>query len=390
MSRLPRERRGAVALLVGLLLPVLLLCTALVADLAVLAVARSQLSVAADAAALAGAAQLGSARRTQTTITDLTPEITAANTQAISFAAQNFVLHQPATLLSNTGNSPGGDIMVGYLDTTRPGTALSTAPADLLEFNSVQVTARRDLTHTGLVPAFFARMIGYGGTALSVQSTATLQPYVVMGFSGPAQLMPIALDSGTWAQMVAKATVDQYTWDPVTHKVSTGPDGSYESQLFPVQNGATGNWGTLQIGVSNAGNPTLGAQIADGVTAAQIANIPGGLQMTGTPPSITFMGNPGIGGGLKSYLDAAVGKPAFIPIYDQTSGGGTNSPYRIIAFQPGVIVAVNGNGGGQGNGNNPNPMTVTIQPAVIDGTNTIVGATTDWTGGGALKLCLTK
>jgi Flp pilus assembly protein TadG len=390
MSRLPRERRGAVAPLVGLLLPVLLLCTALVADLAVLAVARSQLSVAADAAALAGAAQLGSARRTQTTITDLAPEITAANTQAASFAAQNFVLHQPAALLSNTGNSPGGDITVGYLDTTRPGMALSTAPSDLLKFNSVQVTARRDLTHTGLVPAFFARIIGYGGTALSVQSRATLQPYVVMGFSGPAQLMPIALDSATWAQMVAKTTVDRYTWDPVTHQVSTGPDGSYESQLFPVQNGATGNWGTLQIGVGNAGNQDLGAQIANGVTAAQIANIPGGLQMTGTPPSITFMGNPGISGGLKTYLDAAVGKPVFIPIYDQTSGGGTNSPYRIIAFQPGVIVAVNGNGGGQGNGNNPNPMTVTIQPAVIDGSNTIVGATTDWTGGGALKLCLTK
>jgi Flp pilus assembly protein TadG len=375
-------RKGTVMVVFGLLLPVLLMGAALSVDLAVLAVARSQLSVAADAAALAGAAQLASARRIKPGLTSLSPEISAANTAAITFAAANSVIHSPAVLSANSNNVTTGDIVTGYLDPNNWSGPLSTAPADLLKYNSVQVTARRDSTHTDVVPAYFARIMGYQGTNVAVTSTATLQPYLIQGYSmGPARILPIALDQPTWIQMMTGQTTDLYSYDPISQTVSSGADGVTESQLFPVANGSPGNWGTLRIGVFNNGTATIGQQITDGITTTQLSNVPGGLQLVGNPPSITLDANPGISAGLKDNLTAIIGQPVAVPIYDQVGGSGANATYRIIAFQPATILSVNFQG---------NPKTVTIQPTFIEDSTAIPGAATAWTSGGLLRLCLTR
>jgi Flp pilus assembly protein TadG len=69
------------AVLFGLLIPVFVGIVALSTDTGVLAVARAQMSTAADSASLAGAMQLATDRRLQG-VTDVSPEITAANTPA--------------------------------------------------------------------------------------------------------------------------------------------------------------------------------------------------------------------------------------------------------------------------------------------------------------------
>jgi Putative Tad-like Flp pilus-assembly len=375
-------RKGTAMVVFGLLLPVLLMGAALSVDLAVLAVARSQLSVAADAAALAGAAQLASARRMQSGLTNLNPEIGAANTAAITFAAANQVIRSSAVLSANLNNTTTGDIVTGYLNPNDWSAPFSTAATDLVNFNSVQVTARRDSSHTDVVPAYFARVMGYRGTSVAVTSTATLQPYLIQGYStGPAQILPIALDQPTWTQMMAGQNTDLYSYNTTTQAVTSGPDGVSESQLYPVANGSPGNWGTLCIGVFDNGTSTIGQQITNGITASQLANVPGGLQLVGTPPSITLGGNPGISAGLKDNLTAIIGKPVAVPIYDQVGGSGGTATYRIIAFQPATILTVNFQW---------NPKTVTIQPTYIEDPTATPGAATAWTSGGLLRLCLTK
>src|SRR3981189_2924612 len=95
-----RHRRGIAALFFGVMLPVFLGFTALSVDLSLLAVARGQLSTAADAGALAGAMKLADDYRLQG-ITDLTTQINAANTTATQYVRANSVLGQSPVVVQN-------------------------------------------------------------------------------------------------------------------------------------------------------------------------------------------------------------------------------------------------------------------------------------------------
>jgi hypothetical protein len=106
------------------------------------------------------------------------------------------------------------------------------------------------------------------------------------------------------------------------------------------------------------------------------------LDNTLTPPSITFSGNPGISAGIKSALDAIIGQPVTIPIYDTNGGNGNNAWYRVIQFAPARILSVNFQG---------NPKYVIIQPALVTDPTAIPGSPqTSWTSGGLVVLHLTK
>src|SRR5215831_14525345 len=100
IRRMAERPRGAAAMLFGLLLPAFIGFAALSVDTAMVAVARSQLSTAADAAALAGAMQLATENRVRGG-TDLTAEITATNNQAVVFATTNHVLGAVPVISSN-------------------------------------------------------------------------------------------------------------------------------------------------------------------------------------------------------------------------------------------------------------------------------------------------
>jgi Flp pilus assembly protein TadG len=388
---MPRTRRGAAAVLFALLIPLFVGFVAFSTDLAVLAVARDQLSTTADAAALAGAQQLANEYRVRG-VTDLSPEITAANTQAATIGQDNNVLGQAAILNQNTANSPGaGDMIVGYLDPTNPNATLDTSAASAYKYNSVQVTASRSSTHGGMVPAFFSRLLGYTGSNVSVMSTATAQNYAIVGYQSvnnlSANLLPIVLDVTTYQDMLAGAGVatDQYTYNPTTSTVTSGPDGVYESLLYPVSAGLPGNWGTIQVGVTDNSTSTLNSQILNGISPSQLATFPNGaiqLDPTLTPPSITFTGNPGISAGIQPSLESIIGNPVTIPIYDLNGSNGSNAWYRVIQFAPVRIMSVNFQG---------NPKYVIVQPALVIDRTAIAGSPLpSWTSGGLIRLHLSR
>jgi Flp pilus assembly protein TadG len=389
LRRRHRRTRGSAALMFGFLLPVFIGFMGLSVDLAVMAAARAQLSTVADAAALAGAQKLANEYRVRGT-TDLTSTIASANAQAAAFASANTVLGQSVTLVQNTGNTSGtGDVLVGYINQATPTAAMDSSSASATNYNSVQVTATRSSNRGGLVPTFFASLMGFSGSTVSVQSTATAQNYSINGFqtagSLNANLLPIVLDQTTYNAMMAGTTTDQYTYNPTTGTVTSGADGITESKLYPVASGSPGNWGTVNIGVSNNSTSILAAQIQNGITPAQLATFPGGviqLDTTQTPPSITFSGNPGISAGLASALDSIIGKPVTIPIYDTNGGNGNNAWYRVVAFAACRVMAVNFQG---------NPKYVIIQPALVtDGTAIPGTPQSSWTSGGLVVLHLAR
>lgn len=383
-----RAERGNTFLLFALMLPVLVGFVALAVDTAVVAVARAELRTVSDAAALAGAQKLADDYRLQG-ITDLTSEIGAANSSAATIGQANFVLGEAPRIVQDTANAGSGDVLVGYLDPTNTGSTLDTSNASKIKFNSVQVTAQRSTDHVGLVPTYFAQLLGFGGTQVAVQSTATAWVYSISGFKGDgtnnAHLLPIVLDVDTYNAMIGGTTQDQYSWDPATQTVTSGQDGVTESVLYPVRSGSPGNWGTIKVGVSNNSTSTLSSQIQYGITPAQLATFPNStiaLDTTQNPPSIIFSGNPGISAGIKSALESIIGDPVIIPIYDINGGNGNNAWYRVVKFAPARILDVNFQG---------NPKYVIIQPALVrDPLATPGTPQSSWTQGGLVELHLSR
>ncbi|MBX6314914.1 MAG: hypothetical protein IRY99_18655 [Isosphaeraceae bacterium] len=350
-----RRRRGTVLALTGALMPVLVGLVAVSLDPGVVAVARNQLSTAADAAALAGAGELARARYASPTGTIGVLDINNARVQAILAAKNNYIL-----------NSSQGVVLLDSDVTVGPPPSLSTADVNL--FNTVTVTASCDGTRNPRVPSFFGQLWGATPTTLQLTSAATAQPCQVSGFRSVnnfnANLLPIVLDLPTYRAMVEGQTTDQYTYNAATGTVTSGPDGITESQLYPVKNGDPGNWGTIDIGVNNNSTSILGDQIRYGITPIQLATFPNGTisldqadNSTSPPtPYHVFNGNPGISAGLKDDLASIVGRPVRIPIYDQTGGNGNNAWYRVVKFVGVRILSVNFRG---------NPKYVIVQPAQV-------------------------
>jgi hypothetical protein len=358
---------------------------ALSVDVGVLGVARSQLQSAADAAALSGAAQIANYRHAQYVATMLSE----ARTRATNTARANRILGDPPIVTANAANSPAGQVVVGYLNPTDITSTTPSTTGSASSFNSVKVTLQRDATHGGPIPAFFSAVYGHSGTSITVSGIATMRNMQVAGFKsvnglGPS-ILPIVLDKTTYDQMIAGSTTDQYEWCEINKMVYPGSDGLTESKCYPVKNGNPGNWGTIKIGVSNNSTSTLGAQIRYGITPSQLAQYPGGmlqLSPATTPPSITFEGNPGISAGIKDDLTSIIGRPVFLPIYDQTGGNGNNAWYRVIKFAGVRILDVNFQG---------NPKYVIVQPAMIrDATAIPSTGETSLAAGGLVRLYLSR
>jgi hypothetical protein len=365
-------------------------------DVAIITTARAQLKTVADAAAMAGAYQLADNYRVRGG-TNLTTEVSNAQSLAKSTGQANKVLGQPAVIIDNPSNSPTGDVVIGAWN---PLTHTWSPPplGNILLTNSVMVTARRSSDHTGVVPNYFAGVMGYKGTTLNVSSIATVQNYRINGFrsvnSLSANVLPIVLDLATYNKMISNnpaLVTDQYAFTPSGYNppnsngVTNGADGIYESVLYPVSSGNSGNWGTVKIGVSNNGTSTLAAQIQYGITPSQLANYPNGtfqLDTTQTPAQIQLGGNPGVSAGIKGSVEAIVGKAVSIPIYDQSGGNGNNAWYRVVGFQGVRIMASNFQG---------NPKYVVVQPALVQDPTAIPGAPqTTWTSGGMIRVNLTQ
>jgi Flp pilus assembly protein TadG len=388
LNHAAKHRRGYVVVLFGFMIPVFVGFAALCVDTAVLAVARGQLSTAADAASLAGAQQLADDYRLQG-ITDLTFEIGNANTQAQSFGQANKVLAQAPIVNADPENDGTGDILIGYLDPTNPQSTLDSSPGASGKYNSVQVKLKRSQDHVAPVPTFYGLLMGFKGTDVTIQSTSTAWPYSIKGYQSNGvnnlNLLPIVLDVNTYNAMIAGQTQDNYTWNPSTGTVTPGPDGVTESVLYPVGSGSPGNWGTIRVGVATNGTSLIGSQIMYGITPAQLATYPNStiqLDPTLSPPSITFQGNPGISAGLKPAIDAIIGKPVVIPIYDILGMEGTNCWFRVIEFAPVRILSDNFQA---------NPKYVIIQPAYVRDSTAIPGSPEPgWTQGGLIRLHLSR
>ncbi len=145
------SRRGAIVVLAAILLVVVVGMVAFGVDMGCIVLARTQLQVAADASALAGAA---------------TTYLPRAEMEAVAkqYASANKVGTKSVQLASS-------DIEYGTWDTSTRRFTPSATPG-----NAVRVTARADSTTSGEVPLFFGRIFNLNSVSQRASAVATVNP----------------------------------------------------------------------------------------------------------------------------------------------------------------------------------------------------------------------
>lgn len=144
---LAADRRGAVAAMLALTLPVLAGVGAVAIDVTHARAVRAQLQSAADLAAIAAAARL--------------PDGAAARSAAVDFVARNLDpdVHGTAT--------EAADVELGRWDP-----ASDSFIVDSGQPSAVRVLARRSSAHGNAVPTWFAGFVGFDGIEVSVEAIA--------------------------------------------------------------------------------------------------------------------------------------------------------------------------------------------------------------------------
>lgn len=365
-------RRGAVSVYVAVMFVVVLGMAALAIDIGMLYVARGELQRAADASALAGSWILirddrlvGGAQQDAV--------FAEARAEAANYGQNNPALYVNLSIDANSANATGGDIVLGTLSPPWDrGQVLDTSDPDT--FNSVQIRTRRDQDRNGSIGLFFARIFGYEESDGWAQATATYRDDVV-GFrinehSGNIGLLPLALHINCWNELLAgtRTTGDNYDYNEASESVSGGGDGISELNLYPGA-GPTqlppGNFGTVDIGSPTNSTADIERQIRYGVNESDMAFLGGEINLA-TTGFIMFNGDTGLSASVADALESVKGQPRSIPLFDEVSGPGENSFFRVVAFAGIRIMHVRLTG----------PMRhkqVIIQPAMVVDDSAITG-----------------
>ena len=228
-AKRPRSR-GAALVLAALMIIFLLGMAALAVDVGYLFLVRTQLQVAADSGAMAGAAGL-----------------IESNAEVVATAQQFADRHLAG---GRSVQLQPGDVEFGRWDFH----ARTFDPA-AWRVNGIRVTTRRDATSGGEARLFFARVFGFDRQAVSALAVAAFVDDFE-GFAMPPTgenlpILPIAIHDETCDAMLAGTGIDQWSWDADYKEVRSCSDEVTEVNLYPQSTDAPGNFGTLKIGRTN-------------------------------------------------------------------------------------------------------------------------------------------
>jgi len=177
------RRRGATMLYIMILIPVFFGFCALGVDAAHCMLVKNELQNAADAAALAGALQMGTS-------------MNAAIAAATATAAKNNVNGTPVVLVSSTD--------IQFLKWTSKGNYTVESAGNYAQANAIRVSARRSASAGTAITTYFAGMIGIGSSDVTAFSVATYTggSSTIFDVSGKSDPWLAGMPAGTTANFV--------------------------------------------------------------------------------------------------------------------------------------------------------------------------------------------
>jgi hypothetical protein len=187
-----KNSEGAVAIMVGLVLVILIGVTAFAVDFGIVWVTNKQLYNAADAGALAGARALGYYRCVESGTPDCTPvngvSTIGTESQAVKLKATEAVGNNSALA------SPGLDVADADVVLGKWENASETFTPVESESNAVKVTVRKEAgaDNNGTVNAYFGRIFNVTEYSTHKESIAALTG---LGKADPGELVPLAIST---------------------------------------------------------------------------------------------------------------------------------------------------------------------------------------------------
>lgn len=345
-----RPRRGAISVLAAVLMVVVLMAVAFAVDLGMICQARTELQRSADAAALAATNELLHQMQRNpgegATVIQTTSHVVRGT--AASTAGLNNVFRVAPQLDLNSHNSESGEIVIGKMERLADNRAAISLDSPN-EFNSVQVRIERSAQQNGELQLFFGRLTGLNSVAASAQAQAAfLQSFkgfrVPTGGENPPptlMFLPFAVHNDSWQNAIDGVGPDSFGWDAETKTVRARSDGIADLNLFPLDTGAGGNFGTVDIGSNNSNTPTLKRQIVEGVTPRDL-DFHGGALVLDNSGTLILSGDPGLkAGAIQPQLRQIIGQPRIIPLYSSVSGSGNQARFTIVGFAGCRILDVN-------------------------------------------------
>jgi Flp pilus assembly protein TadG len=388
--RQPRRHRrpGNVLIMFAVFLTGLVGMVAFAIDTGYIALYKTRMQRAADAAALAGAQEA------------LAAPGETADEDAVREEVRKYVeLNMPGLTVRDE------DIKLGrYTPYYEPGTRLSYTYSAEEPANAVEVTLRRDGLQNSPLDLFFAPVIGSKNAALavtavaycargaSVKPGASLLPYTMhidyyyaaMGQTRPDGTGGILADGfktlGKITNAVTNANAnanpnqeiaDLTSVNPTTQQVTPGPDGVNEVVLYSDTQHAPGNFGSLDIGSGQNSTPELERQILYGPTVADFANPDFALKVNPDDGNLYVPfdagGDTGLTSSVTTSFNAIRGQPRIIPLHDTVTGNGDLAVYHIVGYAGVAVTNVDFTG---------SPKRIWMQPAFV-ASNKVGPATSD-------------
>ncbi len=371
MKRLSKNkpcRRGAVGVLVPILLPLFLGLMALVIDVGWMYLTKAELGQAADSAALAGASQLANGyvsysipgQNQKCTIL----AASQANVASFStnFAAENSAGGVRSLVLNNA------DIHYGFTDSK----GNYTSPCNGYP-NTVKVLMRRDASANGPLGLFLAEIFGMSNTTMTASAAATAAGGTIVSFNPNlgvnGLLLPVTLDVNEWNQFLA-------TGKSPDGNVYSAANGAPQIQVYPSPGNAPGNFGLVCPGSPSNSASQYSSWVSNGPTSADLQYLQNnGLVPVSSSAPQSWKGSPGLKSSLSSDFAGAMGQPRLLPVfqpvstspYQAASGNGSNASYQIVGFVGVTITQASGNG---------NNMNISIQPTAVADPTAIYDPTT--------------
>ncbi len=375
--RFDKKRWGSIILLSAGMIVMVFGFLAFSVDVGYIALTKAQLEAATDAGVQAATMELQQGLGEGASMTPDEAKI-AATQAAVLVASANRAGDQDSIYVN-----PSRDVRFGQC-TYDPVAGKWTKMWGVYPYNMVELTLHRDYippptggssgtphnNPDGPLPLFFAPVIGHNDASLYTSAVSALLPgngfRIPEGSGKNAMLLPFALDEATWEALIHNGVgSDNFSRNPDTGAVSSGPDGILEVNLYPngKDNLPPGNRGTVDIGPANNSTSDLARQILNGLNEDDLSYFANNEVKASPEEPLYLNGDTGISAGMKDELSTIRGQTRAIPIFrEMPVGNGNNATYKIIKFVGVTVVDVKLTG---------NPKHLMVQPCpFVDSTVT--------------------
>ena len=272
---------------------------------------------------------------------------------------------QYAGLNSANGLAPAlaeSDVVVGSFDFDDPTAPLGAGGQP----NAVQAIARfTEDSPNGAVNNFLAQILGFSSSQVGATATAAFDDRFGGYTPSPGVLTPFTIYV-TEYETQRDDGPDNFSYDEDLDVVQSVGDGIREVRLFPYADDGggdgAGNFGLLNVGLTNQGVPGLRVQILNGITPEEIEEEIGTSELTfvdgaGNPITYEISGNPGMKDGAESAIEVRVGDVIGFFLHSSLVDGGANAMYTMVDLRFGRIMEVHLTG-------SPDQRRLVVQPVV--------------------------